>query len=164
MTAEELDLALAEMSAALRGLGIPLGKHVIPHVKVNTRARRRLGCCYARPDGSFEIEVSARLLEDPDMLRQTLAHELLHTCRGCRNHGETWKAYAARANEALGMDISRLAPAGEDEPVRLRQDPPKYLLRCTACGKLFPRSRMCKAVKQPWRYRCPCGGKLERLA
>ena len=164
MTPEELNACMAALAGELRALGIPLSRRIRPWVLVNTRARRRLGCCYARPDGSFEIEVSARLLEDPVMLRQTLAHELLHTCRGCRNHGETWKAYAARVNEAMGMDISRLAPAGEDEPVRLRQDEPKYLLRCTACGRLIPRSRMSKAVKQPWRYRCPCGGKLERLA
>ena len=164
MTPEELDAALAALAGELRALGIPLSRRILPRVKVNTRARRRLGCCYARPDGTFEIEVSARLREDPAALRQTLAHELLHTCRGCRNHGETWKAYAARVNQALGMDIARLAPAGEEEPARLRVDQPKYLLRCTACGKLIPRSRLSKAVKQPWRYRCPCGGKLERLA
>lgn len=161
MTQQELDAALAEMEGALRGLGIPLSHHVAPAVQVNTRARRRLGCCYARA-GGFVIEVSASLLDRPEDLRETLCHELLHTCPGCRNHGERWKAYAARVNGALGMTIQRLAPAeGESGP--LRREEVRYVLECQSCGARIGRSRMSKAVKSPWRYRCPCGGKLKRI-
>ncbi len=163
MSPEQADQELARMIADLRQLDIPVSGKILPRVKINTRARRRLGCCYPRPGGWFEIEVSARLLEDGDKLRQTLAHELLHTCPGCQNHGPAWKAHAARVNAAWGMEITRLAPAGEEDALPLRQEAPKYLLGCTACGRLFPRSRLSKAVKQPWRYRCPCGGKLKRL-
>ncbi len=161
MTQEELDALLAEMEQALRDLGLPLSRKICPCVQVNTRARRRLGCSICR-DGAYYIEVSASLLDRPELLRQTLAHELLHTCPGCRNHGERWKAYAAQVNQALGFSIQRLAPAeGEEGP--LRQDTVKYLLKCQECGKIFPRARMSKTVKQPWRYRCPCGGKLKRI-
>lgn len=45
MEKQELDALLAELSAQLRELGIPLGKHIAPQVEVNTRAQRRLGCC-----------------------------------------------------------------------------------------------------------------------
>ncbi len=108
------------------------------------------------------IEVSVGLLEDRERLRQTLVHELLHTCLGCRNHGERWKSYARRVNEAWGMEIRRLAPAdGPTEP--LRREEVKYILQCTRCGREFPRSRMSKAVKYPGRYRCPCGGALRRV-
>ena len=62
MEKQELDALLAELSAQLRELGIPLGKHIAPQVEVNTRAQRRLGCCVCR-EGRFTIQVSARLLE-----------------------------------------------------------------------------------------------------
>lgn len=162
MIQQELDSLLAEMSETLRGLGIPLSCHISPAVLVNSRAKRRLGCCYCR-DGVYEIEVSASLLEQPDRLRQTLCHELLHTCRGCRNHGEKWKAYAAKVNEALGYSIQRLAPAEEESQEPLRREKIKYVLECQSCGAKICRSRMSKAVKQPWRYRCQCGGRLKRI-
>ena len=67
MEKQELDALLAELSAQLRELGIPLGKHIAPQVEVNTRAQRRLGCCVCR-EGRFTIQVSARLLEDAPLL------------------------------------------------------------------------------------------------
>ncbi len=163
MTQQELDSLLAEMAETLRTLGVPLSTRISSSLAVNSRAKRRLGCCYYR-NGSYFIEVSASLLEKPEALRQTLAHELLHTCRGCRNHGEKWKAYAARVNEALGFQIQRLAPAEEDAVVPLRKEEVKYVLECQSCGAKIFRSRMSKAVKQPWRYRCKCGGRLKRLS
>ncbi len=146
MEKQELDALLAELSAQLRELGIPLGKHIAPQVEVNTRAQRRLGCCVCR-EGRFTIQVSARLLEDAPLLRATLLHELLHTCYGCQNHGKRWK-------------ITRTVPLeGPAQP--LRQEPVKYLLQCQSCGRLIPRRRLSKAVKYPSRYRCPCGGKIK---
>ncbi len=166
MTEKEVSALMAELADALKGLGIPVSSKILPDVRINSRAKRRLGCCYDRV-GIFEIEVSSSLLEKPEKLRETLAHELLHTCPGCRNHGERWKAYAHRANEALGMEIRRLAPVEEvpggegEEP--LRRDTVKYVLECQSCGAKIYRSRMSKVVKRPWRYRCKCGGRLKRI-
>ncbi len=162
MEQEELDRLMQELAAELRELGIPLSRSILPAVQVNSRAKRRLGCCYFS-GGQYTIEVSAALLDQPERLRQTLAHELLHTCWGCRNHGKTWKAYAARVNEALGLQIQRLSPAGEDRQEPLRRDEIKYVLECQSCGARIYRSRMSKAVKAPWRYRCKCGGRLKRI-
>ena len=161
MEKQELDALLAELSAQLRELGIPLGKHIAPQVEVNTRAQRRLGCCVYR-DGAFTIEVSARILEDSQLFKVTLLHELLHTCYGCQNHGKRWKAYAQKVGEALGVEITRTVQL-EGQPQRLRQEEVKYLLQCQSCGRVIPRKRMSKAVKYPSRYRCPCGGKLRRV-
>lgn len=38
---------------------------------------------------------------------QVLAHEILHTCRGCANHGLRWKDYAQRMNELYGYGVER---------------------------------------------------------
>ena len=133
MEKQELDALLAELSAQLRELGIPLGKHIAPQVEVNTRAQRRL-------------------LEDGPLLRATLLHELLHTCYGCQNHGKRWKAYAQRVGEALGVEITRTVPLeGPAQP--LRQEPVKYLLQCQSCGRLIPRREIAAGRREP-----PCQG------
>lgn len=161
MEQKELDEWMAQILGELKALGIPVSKAIDPHVRINTRAKRRLGCCFYM-EGRCLIEVSAAILEDRELLRLTLVHELLHTCPGCRNHGDRWKAYALQAGNAFGMDIHRtVAMEGPIEP--LRRESVKYVLICESCGKRIERMRMSKAVKAPWRYRCTCGGRLKRI-
>lgn len=172
MDQNALDLQMAEFARALRDLNIPISRRIDPAVRVNTRAKCRLGCCYRLParDGEraegthwdYAIEVSASLLDRPEQLRETLLHELLHTCPGCQNHGAAWKAWAAKAGEAFGVSIRRLAPAEEGRPPK-RREPIKYVLECRSCGAKIARSRLSKAVLHPERYRCKCGGKLKRV-
>ena len=161
MELSALDQELHALWEELHSLGIPVSKKLAPHVRVNTRAKRRLGCCYFI-SGSCAIEVSAPVAEDPELLRLTLVHELLHTCPGCRDHGPRWKAWAQLAGQHLQLDIRRTVPL-EDSPGPLRQETVKYVLQCQNCGALIQRKRLSKAVKTPWRYRCPCGGQLKRL-
>ena len=72
------------------------------------------------------------------------------------------KAYAQKVGQALGVDIRRTALV-EESWVPLRREEVKYLLRCQSCGRVIPRRRRSKAVEHPERYRCACGGKLERV-
>ena len=58
----ETDCLMAELEENLRELGIPLSRNIVPQVRINTRAKRRLGCCYYQ-DGVYAVEVSAALLE-----------------------------------------------------------------------------------------------------
>ena len=102
MTQQELNRHLMEAVNQLRGLGIPISQEIDPCVEVNTRAQRRLGCC-TRRQGRYYIQVSARILGDPQLLQKTLLHELLHTCYGCLNHGKRWKAYAQKVGELTNM-------------------------------------------------------------
>lgn len=159
MTQPELDMLMQNLRAELLKLNIPLSDKIRPGVQINTRAKRRLGCCRLKND-MYTIEVSASVTDNTEKLRETLAHELLHTCKGCDNHGELWKSYAKIVNAALGMSVQRLAPAEETAPASLRRDEIKYVLECQSCGTKIYRTRMSKAVKSPWRYRCKCGGKL----
>lgn len=161
MVQDELDGLMARLHETLRALGIPVSNKLLPGVKVNTRAKRRLGCCCYQ-SGRYWIEVSQSILHNDSLLRQTLIHELLHTCPGCRNHGERWKAYALVVKEKLGYEIERTVKT-ESPPGPLRHEEVKYILECQSCGAQIKRMRMSKAVKSPWRYRCPCGGKLRRV-
>ena len=108
----EFDALLARAVEQARALGIPVSARISPHVAVNRRAVTRFGCCIRR-GGEYVIELSERLLEAEERAcMQTLAHEVLHTCPGCRNHGALWKEYAARMNGAYGYAISRTGTCG----------------------------------------------------
>lgn len=113
---------LQELHIKLTKIGIPVSGSIHPAVTVNTRAKRRLGCCIYR-DGMFYIEVAQRLLADDrqELLEETLVHELLHTCYGCQNHGKRWKSYAEKVYAALGYHVTRTVFT-EDGDTRLRQD------------------------------------------
>ncbi len=161
MTAQEIDAMMQELILSLRELSVPIPSNICPRVLYNARAKRRLGCCYDR-GGSYEIELSSSILEEPQKVKEVLIHELLHTCRGCHNHGKRWKQYGERVKEAWGISVVRAVKLeGEAEP--LRQEQVKYVLQCEKCGAVFQRKRLSKAVKFPNRYRCRCGGKLKRL-
>ena len=158
----ELNALLAQLQAELDSISIPLSPHTEPILHINTRAKRRLGCCYF--DGRiYRIEISAMILGNSQLLKETIIHELLHTCPGCRNHGQHWKELANTVNSRLGYHVQRTVPMQWEPSGPLRHEEVKYVLQCENCGAEIGRMRMSKAVKQPWRYRCPCGGKLKRI-
>lgn len=158
MEQEEVNSLLAQVMGEARAIGIPISQRIFPRVKLNSRAVARFGCCTWRGEEYF-VELSARLLpagEGP--VRETLAHEVLHTCRGCKDHGGRWKSYAQRMNAAYGYSITR---TGTWEGMGLaEQKPVNHLLVCERCGRELPRARASNLVRHPERYRCRCGGRL----
>jgi len=160
-TVRDCDALLRQVAEELRGLKIPISDKIDPHVAINDRAVARFGCCKYQ-GGRCVIELARRVAEGPEeSCRSVLAHELIHTCYGCRDHGKRWRAYAARAGEALGYRIERVSTSEELGVAEARA--PKYLLRCTECGQEFPRVRASRLTQCPERYRCRCGGRLERI-
>ncbi len=158
----DADALLRAVVAEARSLGIPAARTIRPQVVINTRAKKRFGCCI-RKGAVYTIELSDTLLAaDEKLCRQTLAHEVLHTCFGCRNHGERWKNYARRMNEAYGYDIRRT-----QDPAALGLAPKpgaaNYAAVCERCGRRVERTRRSKLIQHPERYRCTCGGKLRVL-
>lgn len=141
------------------GLGIPVSRRIDPRVRVNRRAVSRFGCCKYEA-GQYRIELALRVAQGPEeSCRETLAHEILHTCPGCRNHGAKWKAYAEKMNRAFGYHITRTATneALGVEPGRAW----KYRLKCESCGAEIGRFRASALTRHPERYRCRCGGRLQ---
>lgn len=155
----EPDILMRRLIVRLRSIGIPVSEKILPEVKINTRAKRRLGCCIYTEQGC-QIEVSERLLaaDKTELLEETLVHELLHTCYGCRNHGDRWKAYAKKASDIFGYNIKRTVELDETDVIKAEV---RYVLVCEKCGANIERMRMSKAVKYPGRYRCKCGGTLK---
>ena len=156
----DFDALLRRVLEQAEALQIPVSGQIDPHVRLNRRATSRFGCCVRRGSG-FIIELSERLLEAEEWACcQTLAHEVLHTCPGCRDHGALWKGYAARMNAAWGYHIARTGSCRELGVPDVR--PVRHLLVCSRCGMEFKRSKASKLVQHPERYRCRCGGTLER--
>lgn len=152
------DALLQTVMAEAASLKIPFSDQIDPHVTVNARAVSRFGCCKYQ-GGRYTIEVARRVAEGPEeACRAVLAHELLHTCYGCRNHGKRWKSYAERMERAYGYLVRRTTTDEELGVTQVR--PYRYYLRCEKCGAEFKRYRASALTKHPERYRCKCGGKL----
>lgn len=154
----DCDALLREIVEQALALGIPLSKDIDPHVQINSRAVTRFGCCKYEK-GRYMIEVALRVAQGPERsCREILAHEALHTCWGCRNHGKRWKEYARRMNLACDYHISRTST--DEEMGIAAQRPYQYLLRCEKCGAEFKRLRASALTRTPERYRCRCGGRI----
>lgn len=158
MDREQLDALLALVLEQARSLSVPVSGNIDSHVVVNTRARTRFGCCRTR-GGRYTIEVAARLLEaEEGAICQVLAHEVLHTCPGCANHGKRWRHWAALMRSRFGYDIHR---TDSHEGLGIADDRPvRYLVVCRQCGNQIPRMKRSPLVEHPQRYRCKCGGSL----
>ncbi len=158
MEQQNLDHLLAQVIAQARSMAIPVSRCIDPHVVVNTRARTRFGCCRSRL-GRHTIEVSSILLgADEQAVRQVLAHEILHTCPGCANHGAKWQHWAALMSRQFGYDIHRTdshAAFGLEDT-----RPVRYVVVCRQCGSRINRMKRSSLVAHPERYRCKCGGSL----
>lgn len=154
----DCDELLCEVMEEARRLGIPFSSEIESRVGINRRAATRFGCCKFQ-NGRFYIEVAETVAQGPEKsCREVLAHELLHTCPGCRNHGAKWKSYAARMNRAYGYEIQRVTTNASLGVQGIRE--PKYVLRCERCGVEIPRFRASALTRHPERYRCRCGGTL----
>ena len=157
-TQDLVNRTLARVTDEARTLGIPVSQHIEPEVIISGRATSKLGSCQKKLFG-FEITLSKRVAEAGEYAVSTvLAHEVLHTCRGCQNHGALWKRYAMMMNRAYGY---RTKTTVKSEELGVATEA-RYIVRCTKCGQEFTRQRMCSIVKYPGRYRCRCGGRLVR--
>lgn len=157
----DCDALLRQVIQEAEKLEIPVSEKISPRIEINDRAVNRFGCCKYK-DGTYSIELARRVAQGPEKsCRAVLAHEVLHTCYGCRNHGKRWREYARRMNEAYGYVICRTSTnetLGVEEKRECR-----YLLCCQDCGAEFRRFRASALTRYPERYRCKCGGKIRRV-
>lgn len=135
--------------------------------RVNKRAKSRWGCCKRVPNG-YAIEISDRLLQDSTplaSLKNTIIHELLHTCSGCRGHYANWKRLANMVNNTYGYGIKRASSAedkGVAEEERTMQAKHKFV--CCGCGHTEEYFRESKFAKNYQNYICSrCGGDFKKI-
>ncbi len=160
---KRLNELLEECLEELEAINIrPCGK--ILGVRENKRAKKRLGCCKQIKGGlcpEFQLELSVMLQEaEEKTLKEVMIHEILHTCRGCLNHGDRWKQLAERAGKAYGYSIKRTASFEKLGIEAEKEEQKRYRIRCSCCGSTFYRARRSKVVQHPECYRCArCGSR-----
>lgn len=147
----------------VRACGIDTGD--IIDVSVNYRLTRALGRCIRdNRSGTYRIEIQSGLLADNvdiQALRDTMTHEILHTCYGALNHGPEWQRLARVVMDAHPeYTVTRLTNPtryGYTAPEALTLYRHKYT--CIECGAYWYRKRALKGGHE--RYHCSCGGRLE---
>ena len=150
--------------------GIEYGN--ITSVTINYRAKSRFAQCkYNRAMNTYSINVNHLILDDnadEDKIMSTLIHEILHTCKGCMNHGKQWKQYGQIVKNNFGYDIARTSsysdfgitnPYDNDERAKRKNN---YVFRCVGCGQTIKKERMSKFVQYYKNYTCGiCGCDFE---
>lgn len=151
-----------ECMRELDALNIPYGN--VREVSINTRAKRRWGQC-KKVGSVYHINISDRLLENKDGLKNTIIHELLHTCPNCMNHGQPWKSVADKVNKKYGYNIKRCSDADEKGVKPLDETYEyKYVFKCKDCGQMVRQMRASKFTRNPQSYKCGCcGGEFEKV-
>ena len=164
MKQQELNKLLQDVISECKAIKLPVSNYIEPEVLINKRAKKRFGACKKTSKG-FTIEISEFMLAaDSDHIKSILAHEVLHTCRGCQNHGKKWKLFAKNMNAQYGYKIattSSYEKMGLETPQENQQKKYNYMIQCQSCGKIIYRQRKSKLITHTNHYRCICGGFLK---
>ena len=163
MTPESI---LEELIRAYKVIGIPVPDRKIARKIIYSRSTTKLGSCKLdKKTGEYQISLSVYALKDPEEIRKTLAHELIHTLPGCMNHQAAFHRYAAIVEHSLGIPVETRATRDSQQRsgiAKARMAKVKYMIRCTQCDYAYYRMKRSALVLHPERYRCgKCGGKLE---
>lgn len=151
---------MVECMQELDAIGIEYGE--IVEISVNARAKKRWGQCKkVSSRGQYSIEISACLLRDNvDIIatKNTVIHEILHTCEGCMNHGKNWKRQAEKVNRAYPQYNIKRCTSAEEKGI-IREYPVKYQFHCADCGGIVQRMKKSNFTENYQLYRCgKCGG------
>lgn len=182
---EKLQEVYLQTIAELNLIGFDFSKEKVGdiEIKISARNNKRYGCCkQLEPDNAYkiiekrgrakyikyekynkhQIEISRWVLDlDDTIIKNTIAHELIHCLPYCNNHGLMFKKYANYINSKLGYNISRLGNKKSDyeySNIEYKTNDFKYTIKCTNCGKQFGRNRLQRDFFK--KYRCLCNGKL----
>ena len=132
---KDLNKLLSEVLEDFDALDIKYGK--IVEITPNSRAKSRWGQCRKKHQG-YCININVALLADnigDQGAKETIAHEVCHTIKGCMNHGATWKHYAQLLS-VFGYNIKRTnsaADKGLNTEQYLANKNYKYEIRCEKC-------------------------------
>lgn len=162
MNQTKLNNMLKELIEEALEINIPVPSNIYPEVIINKRPKKRFGCCKLI-DGVYRIEISSFIVKSNEKaIRNVVAHEILHTCKDCDNHGPAWKKYVSMMNRTYGYNIKRTSTFKEMGVEEIPSAPQeiKYIMKCQSCGKEYPRQRYTCVMKKINSYRCQCGGKL----
>lgn len=181
----KLEKLFEEVKQELEHIQIPIQQAGKIEIAIAKRNCKRYGCCkQSKPDETTKriqkhkrtihieygiykehrIEISKWVLDmEDDIIKNTIAHELIHCLPYCNNHGENFKRYANYINQKLGYTITRVGNKKEDyekSNIPYAEEDAKYIIQCNGCKQTYKRNRLVKNFLR--KYRCgTCGGKLK---
>lgn len=162
---EKLEKLYKECIVELKSIKVDVLKNRNIEIKINTRSKKRYGCCKKLSKDNFIIEISEWVMDlNEDIIKNTIIHELIHCLPRCNNHGENFKEYAKSINDNLGYNITRVGNKEKDfnkSNLEYKEKEIKYNYKiiCENCNYSFFRQRVRKNLTR--RYRCgKCGGKF----
>ena len=167
---KSFDAMTNEVFISLKKRRIPIANCT---VTINNRLSGVFGRCITKTMGgkaiSHKIEIAGFLVKNGSEqgIKDTIAHEYLHTCDGCQNHGAKWKHYASIISDMY--DVTRTSTAeskGIDKRIVVQrvEESYKYVVKCGGCGVESKYKRMGKNLKNLNRCICSrCGSKELKL-
>ncbi|CRH92175.1 SprT-like family protein [Peptoniphilus asaccharolyticus DSM 20463] len=161
ITQKIADETLLKVKSEIEQLGIQVGK-IKPSVKL-TSNKTTLGTCNKLNNSDFDFEIRiTKYIANEQALKNTIAHEILHSVKGCFNHQKKWKAMAEKVNSKYGYNITRLGDISEANVK------PKYIVVCKNCGleyKYFKKGKVIKYLEANSKnIKCgKCRGELELI-
>ena len=114
---------------------------------------------------SFSLKISKVFEEIGDdtvaarnRFMSTLVHELLHTVRGCMNHGSKWKMLASAVNRKYpDLNITRCTSMSQFG-VKKREKQYRFQVICHKCGYSYMRQRKSETTDPYFlNHFCRCG-------
>lgn len=186
---EKLTKLYQECINELKSIGINMeDKKIIGNIdiKISKRASKRYGCCkQEQPDQNYKIiqrrgyhktikyekfylhhiEISKWVMQlNDEIIKDTIAHELIHCIPFCNNHGKEFKKYAGYINQKLNYHITVKGNKEQDyqkSNLTYKEEKDyKYKILCQNCGQEIYRKRFNSNLIK--KYRCAkCGGKLK---
>lgn len=154
-----------EVKADADSYHIPYSNNIMS-VTINTRAKRRWGQT-RKVNGNYSINLNAALLTDnldDQAAKNTLMHELLHTCPNCMNHGYEWQRWGkiVQSKSNGRYSIERTTSAEKVGIPNYHVNHYKYVLKCKKCGYEYKYMKLSKYVQNYEHCRCGvCKGALE---
>lgn len=153
-------------------IGLDISDKVVS-ISVNPRLSRALGRCVQSWDAwnrcyIFKIEIQPNMLADgleDRVPKNTIMHELIHTCKGCFNHGPEFQSRAGIVNRRLGYNVhttsdsEQLKAAG----VVLKETAYNYGIVCDKCGYMVQKRKRWSSTLErigDFRHGGMCGGNL----
>lgn len=149
-------------------LGIPVSESICPVVKIS-KAKRQWGSCKMskkQNDYRYCISISYSCFDEPnyvEFIKNTMAHELIHTIDGCFNHGTKFKYYSLVVSN-IGYTVVTKSESSIEKTPDEKFNGAKHILKCTVCSQLYYRYRFPKDKNYINRIVCgKCRGKLIKI-
>ena len=114
----------------------------------------------------------SKYIKDETVIRSTLIHEFGHAVTPNEHHSRSWQNRTNKIGEKFGItNHERLA--NEDSSTEFRNNIKKsgayvaknqYTVKCSCCGAVIHRKKMCSLIQHPWMWRCSkCNGTFKRI-